>query len=171
MTDSEDKTTTTLTLKQEAFCVHYTTIGAETFSNGTKSAIAAGYSEKSAHVQACAMLKKPKIRQRMTELHSENMGRNQITTDKVLADLEHDKLLARKASQYGVAKSCTELQGKYLAMFTDRNVIEQSEQRKAYDEREAQEAMRLSNIMLEHRKRYGDDVNHPFSIHDLEAEE
>ena len=41
--------TKTLTPKQDSFCVHYTTIGAETFSNGTKSAIAAGYSEKGAY--------------------------------------------------------------------------------------------------------------------------
>ena len=48
------------------------------------------------------------------------MQRNRITTDKVLADLEHDKVMARKHNQYSVAKGCTELQGKYLAMFTDR---------------------------------------------------
>ena len=48
------------------------------------------------------------------------MKRNLITVDKVLADFEHDKLLAREARQYSVAKGCTELQGKYLAMFTDR---------------------------------------------------
>ncbi len=37
-----------LTAKEEAFCVAYTTIGSETFSNGTKSAIEAGYAEDSA---------------------------------------------------------------------------------------------------------------------------
>ncbi len=42
-----------------------------------------------------------------------------ITVDKVLADLEHDKLLAREARQYAVSKACTELQGRYLSMFTD----------------------------------------------------
>lgn len=46
------------------------------------------------------------------ELQAENMQRNMITVDKVLADLEHDKLLAREARQYAVSKSCTELQGK-----------------------------------------------------------
>ena len=54
------------------------------------------------------------------ELHAENMQRNMITVDKVLADLEHDKLMARKAGKYAVAKGCTELQGKYLSMFTDK---------------------------------------------------
>ena len=109
-----------LNQRERAFCVHFTTIGSETFGDGTKAAIAAGYSDKSAHVAASRLLKRDKVRDRVSELHSENMQRNLITVDKVLADLEHDKIMARKCQQYAVAKSCTELQGKYLAMFTDR---------------------------------------------------
>jgi len=105
--------------RQDSFCVHYTTIGSETYSNGTKAALAAGYSEKSAHVTATKLLKQDAIRDRIVELQAENMKRNLITVDKVLADLEHDKLLAREARQYSVAKGCTELQGRYLAMFKD----------------------------------------------------
>ena len=115
-----------LTIKQESFCVHYTTIGTEAFGNGTKSAIGAGYSEKSAYSQASALLKNPKIQQRIKELHAENVSRNNITVDKVLADLEHDKIMARQAGQYSVAKECSVAQGKYLSMFTD-NVNQQGE--------------------------------------------
>lgn len=50
-----------------------------------------------------------------------------ITVDKVLADLEHDKLLARENHQYGVAKGCTELQGRYLAMFKDHQILDKNE--------------------------------------------
>jgi len=113
--------------KQDSFCVHYTTIGSETYSNGTKSALAAGYSESSAPVQATRLLKQEAIRNRIIELQAENMRRNLITVDKVLADLEHDKILAREHHQYGVAKGCTELQGKYLAMFTDKMKTETTE--------------------------------------------
>lgn len=115
------------TLKQESFCVHYTTIGSETFNHGTKSAIAAGYSEKSTHVAASRLLRRDKVRKRIMELHQEYMQRNMITVDKVLADLEHDKIMARKHHQYSVSKACTELQGKYLAMFTD-NINQTTEQ-------------------------------------------
>jgi len=150
--------TKTLTPKQESFCVHYTTIGVETFSNGTKSAIAADYSEKSAYSQACNLLKNPKIQQRTKELHAENMSRNNITVDKVLADLEHDKLMARKAGQYGVAKGCTELQGKYLAMFTDNtNITDTVKQReltkKKQEESRAIAAIRLQQIIEQGRKK------------------
>jgi phage terminase small subunit len=94
----------TLTSKQDSFCVHYTTIGAETFGNGTKSAVAAKYSEKSAYSRACDLLKNPKIQQRIKELHAENRSRNNITVDKVLADLEHDKLIARQARVYNLIR-------------------------------------------------------------------
>lgn len=140
--------TRTLTPKQDSFCVHYTTIGAETFSNGTKSAIAAGYSEKSAYSQACNLLKNPKIQQRIKELHAENMSRNNITIDKVLADLEHDKLMARQVGQYAVAKSCTELQGKYLAMFTDNTNVTDTQRQRELDERESKEAEEIARLRL-----------------------
>ena len=118
----------TLSPRQDSFCVHYTTIGSETYSHGTKAALAAAYSESSAHVTATKLLKRDDIRERIIELQAENMRRNLITVDKVLADLEHDKLLAREAHQYGVSKACTELQGRWLAMFTDNiNQTQQSE--------------------------------------------
>ena len=121
--------------RQDGFCVHYTTIGSETYSNGTKAALAAGYSETSAHVTATKLLKQEAIQKRILELHQENMQRNMITVDKVLADLEHDKLLAREAHQYSVAKGCTELQGKHLAMFTD-NIKQTTEQPKPLTDEE-----------------------------------
>ncbi|MFC1762927.1 terminase small subunit [Planctomycetota bacterium] len=102
----------------------HTTIGSETFGNGTKAAIEAEYAESCARVTACNLLKKPHIQDRIVEFHTENMQRNLITVDKVLADLEHDKLMARENKQFAVAKGCTELQGKYLAMFTDRLTTE-----------------------------------------------
>ena len=81
--------------RQDSFCVHYTTIGSDTYSNGTQAALAAGYSKKIAHVTATKPLKQEAIRERIIKLQAENMHRNLITVDKVLADLEHDKLLAR----------------------------------------------------------------------------
>ena len=54
--------------KQEAFCVHYTTIGSETFANATNSAKAAGYSEKGAYVRGSELLKIRKIIDRISAL-------------------------------------------------------------------------------------------------------
>ena len=120
-----------LTAKEEAFCVAYTTIGSETFSNGTKSAIEAGYAEDSARTQAWRMLRKEHIKKRIRELYDKNMEENMVTTGSVMANLAHDRQMARKNHQYSVAIRATELEGKYLAMFTDRlatNTNESAEQ-------------------------------------------
>ena len=98
-----------LTAKEEAFCVAYTTIGSETFSNGTKSAIEAGYAEDSARTQAWRMLRKEHIKKRIRELYDKNAEENMVTTSSVLANLDHDRLMARKHNQYSVATRCTEL--------------------------------------------------------------
>jgi phage terminase small subunit len=108
-----------LTAKEEAFCVAYTTIGSETFSNGAKSAEEAGYAEDSARTQAWRMLRKEHIKKRIRELYDKNMEENMVTVGSVLANLAHDRQMARKHNQYSVARNCTELEGKYLAMFTE----------------------------------------------------
>ncbi len=115
-----------LTAKEEAFCVAYTTIGSETFSNGTTSAIEAGYAEDSARTQAWRMLRKEHIKGRIRELYDKNMEENMVTTGSVLANLAHDRQMARTNHQYSVATRCTELEGKYLAMFTD-NIADKTE--------------------------------------------
>ncbi len=115
-----------ISAKEEAFCVAYTTIGSETFSNGTKSATEAGYAEDSARTQAWRMLRKEHIKGRIRELYDKNMQENMVTVSSVLTNLAHDRQMARKHHQYHVAKSCTELEGKYLAMFTD-NIADKTE--------------------------------------------
>jgi len=94
-----------------------------------------------------ALLKNPKIQQRLKELHAVNMSRNMITVDKVLADLEHDKLAARKNKQNGAAIRATELQGKYLAMFRDRIVNEDDAE--TMTERERVEAKRIAKLAVD----------------------
>lgn len=59
-----------LNLRQDMFCHYYTLIGSETFNNATKSAVAAGYSADSAHVQGCELLTNPKIRDKIDRLMS-----------------------------------------------------------------------------------------------------
>ena len=44
----------------------------------------------------------------------------EVTPEKVLADLESTRLAALSEGKYTSAVRCTELQGKFLKMFTDR---------------------------------------------------
>ena len=116
-----------LTAKEEAFCVAYTTIGSETFSNGAKSAIEAKYAEDSARTQSWRMLRKEHIKKRIRELYDKNMEENIVTPASVLVNLDHDRKMARKHHQYNVAKNCTELEGKHLIMFSDKHVYESNQ--------------------------------------------
>jgi phage terminase small subunit len=139
--------------KEDSFCIHYTTIGTETYSNGTRSAMEAGYAEKSAHTSAWKLLKRPAIRERVLELHTENMRRNMITVDKVLADIEHDKILARQKGDIASALRADELQGKYLAMFVERSQVETAEEVKQLTDKQQEEARRIAAILLRQGER------------------
>ena len=76
------------------------------------------------------------------------MQRNFITVDKVLADLEHDKIMARKHKQYAVAKECSIAQGKYLAMFTDNQNVTDTIQQRDFDEAELAEVREFADWRL-----------------------
>jgi hypothetical protein len=147
--------TETLTLKQDSFCVHYTTIGTETYSNGTKSAIAAGYSEKGAYARASELLRNRKVWERISALHKENMSRNNVTPDSVLANIEHDRMLAREKGDISSAIRADELQGKTLAMFKESHLIGQDEQQRKLNELEQRTARELAVILMERRLEAG----------------
>ena len=57
----------TLNPRQEKFAQEYWTTG-----HGTNSAIKAGYSKKTAHVQATQLLKNPKVQKKIKELEEES---------------------------------------------------------------------------------------------------
>lgn len=79
---SKEKHTQSLTPKQEMFCQEYIID-----FNGTRAAIAAGYSEKTADVIAVENLGKPKIKLRLEELTNSRAEKLEITQEQVLRDL------------------------------------------------------------------------------------
>jgi len=135
--------------KADAFCVHFTTLGAETFGRAERSAIAAGFAEASARNQATKLLKKPAVQARISELHKENMSRNFLTSDKVLNDLESVRLQAVEKGDLSAAIRASELQGKFLAMFVDRQQfgVDPAKQPEL-SERERAECLALAAIRL-----------------------
>jgi hypothetical protein len=133
--------------REETFCSCYVAIGEPTFSHKKASAEAAGFAEPSAANQATKLLRRLDIQERIRELHAANMQRNMITVDKVLADLEHDKLMAREKGDIASAIRADELQGKYLALFVDRQEITESGRREL-SEKEAVEVEELARLRL-----------------------
>jgi phage terminase small subunit len=72
-----------ITPKQQAFIKHYMANG----NNGTKAAIAAGYSERSARVTACELLKMEKIQKRMQPAQEEQKERLELDADWIISRL------------------------------------------------------------------------------------
>jgi hypothetical protein len=133
--------------REETFCSCYVAIGELTFSHKKLSAEAAGFAEPSAANQATKLLRRPDIQERIRELHAANMQRNMITVDKVLADLEHDKLMAREKGDIASAIRADELQGKYLALFVDRTEFDEPARREL-DAKEQEEVIELAKLRL-----------------------
>jgi phage terminase small subunit len=119
----------TLEPREDLFCSNYTAIGTETFSHKERSAVSAGYSEKSAGNAATALLRRPEIQQRIDELKAENRRRNNVSTDSVVENLTHDRDMARAKGDWAAAIRADELIGKTLGCFTDVQVLDEPARR------------------------------------------
>ena len=103
-----------LTLKQASFAAEYIAL----HGNGTRAAIAAGYSEKGASVAAVRLLGKASVKKRIERLAK----RHEVTADRVLTRLDNLSARAEEAGNYPAAVKAEELLGKALGLFIDRSV-------------------------------------------------
>jgi hypothetical protein len=107
-------------MRMETFCQAYTCIGTATFNKAEKSAILAGYSESSARNAGTRLLRSPEVQKRILELHEENCGKQFVTEETVLANISHDREMAREKKDFATAAKCDELMGKFLCMFSEK---------------------------------------------------
>ena len=109
-----------LTAKQKAFIEEVP----KNQWNGTKAAIAAGYSEKSAGVMAHRLLKNPKIIAELEKRTAEIAEKTDVEVAEIVAALCKFAFGGKKATNIEQLKAL-ELLGKYKAMFTDKLLSEQ----------------------------------------------
>ncbi len=96
--------------KQERFCIEYLIQ-----MNASQAAVSAGYSPKTAGAIGSENLKKPNIRNRISELQQERSNRMQVTADHVLAAIVS---IAKDPNQSGMTRvKALELLGKHLGIF------------------------------------------------------
>ena len=107
-----------LTTKQSAFVDWYCSEAVR--MNGTEAARRAGYSGSDATLRSIASenLTKPNIQVSIEARIRESASDTKITIDKVLLDLETTRIQALCQNKFGIAVRCSELQGKYLGMFS-----------------------------------------------------
>jgi len=67
--------------KQKAFVEHYLRNG----GNATQAALAAGYSERTSHVQGHALLKNPKVAAELATRQGKAVAKLEATTDDIIA--------------------------------------------------------------------------------------
>lgn len=80
MTEKNDKKATNkIDEREKIFCAEYMID-----FNGTRAAIAAGYSKKSAHVLASRLLKKVNIRQRLKQLSTKRVLKAELTEEYII---------------------------------------------------------------------------------------
>ena len=108
-----------LTDKQLMFCKEYLID-----LNATQACIRAGYSEKTARSVGCENLTKPYIQKEIQRLKAIREKKIGLTAEKVLEDIERVRNKAEGSEQYNVSLKASELQGKHLAMFTEKHKVD-----------------------------------------------
>jgi hypothetical protein len=135
-----------LTDQQEKFCQCYGRIGSETLHNGTQSAIEAGFSEKTAAVQASQMLAREDIQQRLAEIDLVNLQVLKLNGDWTKSEILDALRVAKERKDLTAVKNFLDLLSKITGLYRDRpdssssNVLEPSEpeEREAWLKRELQ---------------------------------
>ena len=108
-----------LTDKQKMFCKEYLID-----LNATQACIRAGYSEKTANRIGTENLSKPVIKSEINRLKAIREKKIELTAEKVLKDIERVRDKAESSEQYNVSLKASELQGKHLAMFTEKHKVD-----------------------------------------------
>jgi len=132
-----------LTPKEESFCRFFGDPESLHYGRPTKAAVAAGYSEKSAWNTVWKLRRRPRIIARLGEFQAAAKA----VAAKVLTDLENTRLLALEKGDLAVAARCSELQGKHIGMFYERNLLTVTDPG-TYDPVRAAEARKITAYLL-----------------------
>ena len=104
-----------LSIKQKTFIAEYLKDG-----NATRSAISAGYSEKTAYSIGIENLKKPEIEQAINQQIENQRQRVLVDADYVINGI---KKIADNSERDGDKLKAYELLGKHLKLFTDKTEL------------------------------------------------
>ena len=108
-----------LTDKQLMFCKEYIID-----LNATQACIRSGYIERTAEQQASRLLRNVKVQSEVNRLKAIREKKIGLTAEKVLEDIERVRNKAEVSEQFNVSLKASELQGKHLAMFTEKHQVD-----------------------------------------------
>lgn len=104
-----------LSIKQKTFIAEYLKDG-----NATRSAITAGYSEKTAKEQGARLLTNVNVKDELAKRFKRQQERTEITADYVLNGI---KAVAESTEKDNDKLKAFELLGKYLKLFTEKTEV------------------------------------------------
>lgn len=136
-----------LTPRMERFCAFFTSIGGDGFGDQTKAGKLAGYNGDNISVTTSQLLKLPKIRERLQDYYNASLSAALLTPAKILAELDNIKRVSLENGNQATAARCVELQGRYLAMFSDRVTVDVDEM-ESFSIREAEHGRRLARALV-----------------------
>ena len=119
-----------LTTKQKAFIEELP----KNQWNGTKAALAAGYSKNSAGVMACRLLRNPRISEELEKRTTEIVQKTDVEVGEIIVALREIAFGSRATNTERFR--ALDLLGRYKAMFTDRKIIEDSQMQQELTEHE-----------------------------------
>ena len=120
---------------EEKFCKAFGDPESETYGQGTKSAVAAGYAAGTARNASWKALRRPRIKVRLKEIYSES----DFSAGKVMSNLASDRLKALEKGDISSAVRCDELLGKRLKLWVDSYYQEIEKTDEEAERREVQE--------------------------------
>ena len=133
-----------LTPKENLFCEAFANPESRTYGNATKSAQAAGYSQP--HNAGWKLRRRSQIRARLGELYEVSAA----ALGRVMTDLEHERQLAVAKGDIASAVRASELMGKRLGAFLERNIFALGDHEiHKLTETEEAEARRLAGLLVE----------------------
>ena len=94
--------------------------------NATKAALRAGYSERSAHVTGCRLLKDANIREALDNATARHAERCDVTIDSLTAEYEEARELAKASGQPAAMVSASTGKAKLHGLVTDKQQTEHS---------------------------------------------
>lgn len=105
-----------LTPKEALFVAEHLVDG-----NGTRAAIAAGYSARSAVKIASELLQRPRVKAAMLKARREQERRTLITADAVLKRIDRVAQKAEAAGDFSAANRANQLLGQHYKLFTEKH--------------------------------------------------
>jgi len=137
--------------REALFCAHYADPQSSTYGLASESAARAGFSRQGARTAGWRLLRRPSVTARLRKIYSRSI----YSPDRVMSNLEADRVAALRAGDIPSAIRVDEILARRLGLLSDRLLLLAEAPTRGAELSEAQrvEARRLASIALDPSRR------------------